>query len=160
MKTCTKCGVVKPLSDFFKDNSKKHGYRAICKECSQAAFRAYTHRVGYNKIRYERIKNAERWRHIAKKYGITPEQYAALLEAQGGQCAVCGTASSGRRPFCVDHNHITGEVRGLLCTPCNQMIGHAKDDPVRLRQAAKYLESVPQVAAEIIRAILMVDGGS
>ena len=141
MKQCKACHKIKPLSDFPKDNSRPRKYRANCKECANKKYREYCKKTDYHRKRYQDIKEAERWRHVAKKYGISPEEYTEIFERQGGKCATCGTTDSGKKPFCVDHDHSNGHVRGLLCTPCNQMIGHAKDDPKRLRQAARYLEA-------------------
>lgn len=58
------------------------------------------------------------------RYGITPEDYIFLFEAQGGVCAICGNENTGGRNLCVDHNHETGKVRGLLCTSCNTGVGY------------------------------------
>lgn len=78
------------------------------------------------------------------KYGITIAQYEQLLEAQNGVCPGCLTSPSGPRErdnrLFVDHDHATGEVRGLLCSPCNISIGGLCDDPNRLRRLADYLE--------------------
>lgn len=73
-------------------------------------------------------------------YGLSPAELAALLE-QHGTCAVCGTASWGRRGPQVDHDHSTGKVRGVLCVNCNNGLGRFKDDPARLRAAAAYIEA-------------------
>jgi hypothetical protein len=77
------------------------------------------------------------------KYGLTVEQFDAMLADQGGTCAICGTDQPGTKGWCVDHCHHTGRVRGVLCTPCNTGIGQMKDDPARLRAAAAYLERKP-----------------
>lgn len=84
-----------------------------------------------------------RW--VLQTYGITSEQYWALYEAQGGVCAICQRAKgTARRKLSVDHNHKTGEVRGLLCGPCNRdVLGHLRDDPAALRRGADYLENPP-----------------
>ena len=77
-----------------------------------------------------------------KKYGITFEQYHVMLAAQGGHCAICSaTEGGGRGAFHVDHDHVTGKVRGLLCHYCNTAVGNMKDDPALLRAAANYLEA-------------------
>ncbi len=76
-----------------------------------------------------------------KKLGLTHADFESMLAAQHGVCAVCGqteTLSFGR--LAVDHDHYTGEVRGLLCTACNKGIGQFCDSPSRLRAAAEYLE--------------------
>jgi hypothetical protein len=139
MKTCTKCKREWPLSNFFRDN-RRNGYRSHCKPCCQEAFRNYTHRVGYNKIRYQAIKESERWRHVAKKYGLSRQSYQDIFIAQGGRCAICRTDNPGMRPFVVDHDHANGQVRGLLCASCNHVLGYAKDRPETLIAAANYLQ--------------------
>ena len=74
-------------------------------------------------------------------YGITPEQFAERLESQGGRCAICRTDTpGGKGGWHVDHDHVTGVIRGLLCHRCNLMLGNAADDPARLRAAVAYLE--------------------
>jgi predicted nucleic acid-binding Zn ribbon protein len=74
-------------------------------------------------------------------YGITPAEYVALLESQGGRCAVCRTdVPGGKGGWHVDHDHATGRVRGVLCNNCNQGLGRFMDDPTRLRAALGYLE--------------------
>lgn len=73
-----------------------------------------------------------------EKYGLTRDGLAALL-AQHESCAICGTDRWGAKGPQVDHDHATGRVRGVLCVNCNTMIGHAGDDPARLRAAVRYL---------------------
>lgn len=70
------------------------------------------------------------------KYGITLDQYAAMLEAQNGLCALC----EQREPKHIDHCHETGRVRGLLCPSCNTALGKFDDNPALLRKAMSYLE--------------------
>lgn len=80
------------------------------------------------------------------EFGITLQQYEEMLERQGGGCAICGTkqtnvkeAGKAEHSMYVDHNHATGEVRGLLCSRCNFGIGQFRDDPELLLRAAEYL---------------------
>ena len=76
-----------------------------------------------------------------RMYGITIEDYVRMLEEQGGRCAICRTdepGGSGSR-FAVDHDHKTGEVRGLLCKNCNTGIGLLQDNVLILEQAIRYL---------------------
>lgn len=61
-------------------------------------------------------------RRVENTYGITDAEYVAILEHQGGHCAVCGKARGITRRLCVDHDHQTGAVRGLLCDPCNRIV--------------------------------------
>lgn len=72
------------------------------------------------------------------KYGITRVERDAMLESQGGVCAICLTPPVVPH---VDHNHSTGAVRSILCIHCNTLLGHAKEDPARLRAAIAYLET-------------------
>jgi hypothetical protein len=81
-----------------------------------------------DKVRAQKLKS---------QYGLTPEQWDAMFAAQGGVCAACGSVPA--RPV-VDHCHSTGKVRGIVCDPCNLILGHADDDPNHLRQVAAYLE--------------------
>lgn len=75
-------------------------------------------------------------------YGLGPGEYKALLEAQGGVCAICGRKP--RYKMDVDHSHANNLVRGLLCKLCNRRIlPAARDEPATLRKAAEYLESPP-----------------
>ena len=68
-------------------------------------------------------------------------QYEELLRTQGGVCAGCLTAPTDALRLAVDHDHTTGEVRGLLCRGCNTGLGQLRDDVVRLRRLADYLEA-------------------
>lgn len=76
-----------------------------------------------------KVKNKDRiyMRNVRKKYGLSNVDYEALLQIQGGRCAICWTHNSrlaeGER-LQVDHSHATGEVRGLLCAGCNKMLGY------------------------------------
>jgi hypothetical protein len=74
---------------------------------------------------------------LLRRYGITVAEYERMRDQQGGKCAICG-----RRPryrLHVDHDHDSGEVRGLLCVPCNRAVGCLGDDPQRCLRAAEYL---------------------
>lgn len=73
------------------------------------------------------------------KYGISNEDYASMLEAQGAVCAICEQPQE--RKLFVDHCHDTGTVRGLLCHSCNVGLGWFRDDPKRLVAAVAYLHS-------------------
>lgn len=104
--------------------------------------------VGKNRSSYspeEQAAYGREW-HLQRKFRITGEDYAALLVAQGGGCAVCGGKETHVHPsgkpkdLAVDHDHDSDQVRGLLCFNCNQGIGRLKDSPALLRAAAAYLE--------------------
>lgn len=76
---------------------------------------------------------------LRRRYGITLQEYLAVLKAQGGGCAVCKRPPDKMRLH-VDHCHSTRRVRGILCFNCNTLIGKAGDNPEVLRAAAAYLE--------------------
>lgn len=76
------------------------------------------------------------------RYGISPDEMRQMHERQNGCCAICGTPEAElKRRLCIDHDHETGKVRGLLCDPCNNGIARFKEDVDSLRAAAAYLES-------------------
>lgn len=80
------------------------------------------------------------------KYGLTLAEYSQMVIDQKGLCAICSLPevrkkASGPALLCVDHNHTTGKVRGLLCNNCNIMLGHARDNPAFLIAGTSYLLS-------------------
>jgi Recombination endonuclease VII len=80
---------------------------------------------------------------LMASYGITPLEYEAMFKKQKGQCAICGSTDPGQRTkrfLCVDHNHKTGKVRGLLCHRCNRGLGLLGDSIKVLTKASKYLK--------------------
>lgn len=140
VKTCTKCGETKPLDAFSRDRRRKDGRLARCKPCRHADHAASRKVYGYDKARYWKNPSGERERHLIRKYGVSLARYQEMLAEQGGACAICRRAQD--RALDVDHNHATGVVRGLLCTNCNRMVGHAGDDAARLEAGAAYLRRV------------------
>lgn len=78
-------------------------------------------------------------------YGITQKQYDELFASQNGKCAICGNETFGilrngkPKGLCIDHDHKTGKVRGLLCTRCNSILGYANDDSELLMRLIDYL---------------------
>ena len=123
MKVCSRCNTEKPFSEFFKNKKGKFGYRAECKSCNSVLFRhADPERNAHNMLMY--------------RYGISLDRYNKLSENQHYCCAICGT---GNQKLCVDHNHQTGEIRGLLCNSCNSGLGKFKDTPELIKSAYNYL---------------------
>lgn len=100
-------------------------------------------RVAAYKRRYSQA-NAAKQRAIdmRRRFGISIEDYDELLIAQVGRCAICGAPPTKRKALAVDHDHETGNLRGLLCSNCNVGLGNFKDDPARLATAINYLEEV------------------
>jgi hypothetical protein len=91
--------------------------------------------------RLDRKQNPEKMKkkRIQYTYGLSWDEYQAILARQGGVCAMCKTKS--KRPLCVDHCHETGMVRGILCNPCNLTIGLCRDSTKITRAATAYLEA-------------------
>lgn len=91
----------------------------------------------------EKIKDIRLRYALRRKYGMTLEEYDAILAAQGGVCAICGgppVGPGGR--YHVDHDHVSGSVRGLLCGTCNTGLGQFKDSSELLSKAVAYLKRV------------------
>lgn len=150
-KTCSMCGLEKPLSEFRKESKPRPGVRANCRQCDtkrHAEWRAKNreHLRRWARGRYR--NRGDKWAyHIKRKYGITPVQYDEMLSRQKGKCAICGKSNRHNKQgrFNIDHCHLTGVIRGLLCWECNVAIGRMGDDPNRLRKAAEYLDqSLPR----------------
>lgn len=133
MKQCSKCGVIKQKTDFYKDGRSKQGVQSMCKDCFKKWQQSDTG------------KKSARKAHLIQKYDITLQQYDEMLEEQNNCCAICGTdvencdKGSGNH-LAVDHCHVTNKVRGLLCTSCNLLLGKAKDSITILQSAIKYLK--------------------
>lgn len=153
MKKCSKCKEQKNISDFYID--RRNGKpMASCKTCKYEQARKWVNgNPTYGKDRYERDKEKDREKHLKRKYGITNGDYHEMLIKQGGKCAICFKKEPKHKRFDVDHCHKTGVVRGLLCTSCNRMLGHAGDSIETIKSALQYLKKT-QVAAEVIRSVM------
>jgi hypothetical protein len=115
VKTCTGCGEHKALEQFARsaraEDADPNRRRAECKSCM-------------------------RRRKLLSRYGLTEAEYDRILQSQGGHCAICRKTTD----LVIDHDHATGEVRGVLCRFHNVLIGGFQDDPRMLRRAIRYLE--------------------
>ena len=87
-------------------------------------------------------KVSNRKSHLKRKYGLTLEAFDELLASQGGGCAICGKPDVDN----VDHDHTTGQVRGILCLNCNIAIGQLEDDEDRLARRTAYLARDDELA--------------
>lgn len=142
-KKCSKCNKRKLVKDFHKDSSKSDGFRSYCKKCNNEYTKIWrkNHRAICNewyKDWYKRNKlDKIREYGLLSNYNITLEEYRKLLEGQNGVCKICGKSDS--KALSVDHSHITGEIRGLLCQKCNSGLGMFNDSPELLNKAIEYL---------------------
>ncbi len=154
VKTCRGCEVELPISNFATYWHKQmdcYVHQSKCRDCQKKAMAEW--RKNNREKRKEYIRAYEfsrrntpdgKIRNLAQKlkpFGLTLEQFNAMMERCGGKCEICGGTDFGRskRPH-IDHCHKTGKVRGLLCLSCNQVLGRFEDSAERLRRAADYLE--------------------
>ena len=127
-KTCSKCGEEKPIDNFYP-------YRPACKVCLREAQR----RQRAARPNYHRVSN------LKQRYGMSLDEYHSIITNQNFACPICEVEISEtlgykeKRPVVVDHNHDTGEVRGILCSMCNMMLGHARENTNILYRAIVYL---------------------
>ena len=121
-------------------------YNEVRKEKSKQYMKQYykAHRekaIQYRKIYAETHKEERRQRDKLKKYGITIQDELDMLKAQDGRCAICGKLLTNLTEACIDHDHKTGKVRGILCGHCNRGLGYFKDNSEALIKAAVYLRN-------------------
>jgi hypothetical protein len=155
---CSRCKQTKPVDEFRRRpnrpaSGKRMGRWSQCIACEGEAAKTPRRRALANqrtaefrqrlKTRdYAEYRRRERQGNLRRLYGLSIEQYDALLASQGGGCAICGERGDGgrwRRRLHVDHDHRTGKVRGLLCHGCNVGVGHFDDSPELMQRAAAYL---------------------
>jgi hypothetical protein len=101
--------------------------------------KARENRRRYRRKHREKENLARRRAKLARNFGLTEAEYTAQLTSQGGMCAICGRRC--KRKLAVDHDHVTGAVRGLLCMHCNLGMGHFRDSTGLLLAALGYLRS-------------------
>lgn len=122
-KYCPHCKQWKKHDEFYKNKARAGGLSCLCKICHKA----------------DPHFSIEVQRDYKRKftYGITPEQYQEMWNSQKGKCAIsfCGNPIE-----CIDHDHNTNKVRGLLCQKCNFALGLFRDNVDLIRNAAKYIE--------------------
>ena len=132
MKICRLCLVEKSLSEFYMNKRTRDGFFHECKSC---------------------IRQRRRESHLKRAYGMTQQEHDRLLLSQHGQCAICGGKGKivmaetrwrkalrvNSQGLYIDHDHKTGQVRGLLCPHCNTALGHFQDNPDLLMAAFAYL---------------------
>jgi len=124
--SCNTCGIGLVVPTWLPSSKKTKQYK--CRSCKATYLSKW------------RKANPGAYKKLT--YGITQEEYDALLVKQKGRCAICGTKRAGGRHkvFHIDHDHTTGVIRGLLCWPCNAGLGQFKDSTQFLAAAIKYLQ--------------------
>ena len=122
---------------YFRDYSRR--WRAAHPERVREIHKAWRRRNPEKAVKWSKDNSAKiRLAMLKKKYGLTPEAYQAMLDVQRNSCSICLELFAGK--VCVDHCHTTGKVRGLLCAGCNSGLGHFKDCPERMVNAANYIK--------------------
>lgn len=165
MKACSKCDAIKALAEFYKNSRSPDGRRGDCRQCvllqRRSRYQAEGEVLKARVIDYQ-AANPEKVRATRKgsvqklkdsdpdeyrrrnrqsqlrRYGLTQADYDRMFSEQSGCCAICGSADPGRY-WAIDHSHLTGKVRGILCWHCNVALGHFRDDVSALVSAADYL---------------------
>jgi hypothetical protein len=160
-KSCRICGETRPLDDLYKMAGMRDGHRNECKSCNLAQKRrryradpakhiamvARWQKANRERVREVRRRNnarPERQRkqrdtYYRRTFGISADEVDAILEAQGGGCAICGTRPERVASLRLDHCHETGKLRGICCLSYNQGLGGFRDDPALLDAAANHL---------------------
>lgn len=138
LKTCPKCNTEKPatLEFFHKNSANKTGLSGWCKDCNNARQKAYQNTPAFKLIQ---PGIARKWR-LKFEYGMTCEEWDGLFKEQNNACAACDATEPRGGRWHVDHNHITGEVCGIICHKCNIGIGHFDDDLDLILKNAAYLQ--------------------
>ena len=159
VKTCSKCGELKPITEFYKTPGGRDGRRTECRTCNLAARKArYDSASAVERAKRWRLENPERfaaWQaeyrnrperkrkmrdlYYRRTYGLSADEVDAILVAQDGVCAICGQAPERAASLHLDHDHRTGRLRGILCLNCNQALGKLGPDPAVYSRAAAYL---------------------
>jgi hypothetical protein len=131
MKTCRTCGEDKELDEYYY-RKDRDVYRPECKNCLSEKARIY------RKENKEKVRDTQ-YRYT---YGISLQEYNELAQEQNNCCAICGIHAkhTHNSKLVVDHDHDTGEVRGLLCSKCNKGIGLLQDNSDFCNSAAEYLK--------------------
>jgi Recombination endonuclease VII len=125
VKRCPRCRTYKHFQEYTKNRSSRDGLGSYCKRCNREVV----------KKNRERHHGGHRNYLLKLRYGIDADEAEKLLEAQGGKCAICGAEEAQH----VDHDHLTGKVRGILCFNCNGALGRFEDDPAIMERAIEYL---------------------
>lgn len=148
MRKCVRCLKVKQIIDFWADYRRPDNLKAHCKDCDTTKVRK-KERIKSEKSNNKNISSKLSFDKTTKNkqidlkrhYGITLEYYDFLFTQQIGCCAICGVSQGElKSPLCVDHDHITKEVRGLLCHNCNRGIGYLKEDCNTIFNSIIYLQ--------------------
>lgn len=170
MKICKRCSTEKILEQFSKHKKCLNGYQGTCIECTAKTTAEWTQNNKARKAQTDRQfeqRNPNRkkeFRELKKlenpyltsiseceqnmrvRYGVTLEYYGHMFNDQNGKCKICKRFyTEFARGLVIDHNHETGQVRGLLCDPCNRALGYFRESSVIMESAIEYINQAPIV---------------
>jgi hypothetical protein len=122
------------------NREKRRKIAARWREKNRGNIRDYARK--YNVLYAQKNRDSIRYKELQRVYGITKQHYDSIFDFQDGKCAICRNPfeSKGKRRACIDHDHSTGKIRGILCNMCNMMIGHADENKKTLEMAIAYLD--------------------
>ena len=137
-RTCNKCGIEQDLETCFyktgrKNDTNPNNRHYTCKECTKA------------RLKESKSQSPKRKRelHLLRKFNMTLNDYDQMVERQGDKCALCPATKPGGRhtdaSWCIDHDHVSGKIRELLCNDCNMVLGIVQDSPEHLLRMVKYI---------------------
>lgn len=153
-KRCPTCREMKPISEFLPvSQGSKIEYRPYCKPCRTAKRREAYERLGGKDVPYAQL--------LKREYGMTLEQYNELLRRQAHRCAICRRPEPTKikktgepKRLAVDHDHVTGAIRGLLCSRCNILVWAMEDNHTTLSAIEAYIERFRESFANGAHGIL------
>lgn len=139
-KKCSSCQKDLSLENFPPDSKGIAGRHNYCYTCHNIKQREkyQTEKQGNTSWYQQRLKK-QRTNFILKTYGITSEQYDRLVEVQNNRCSLCYTEFSDKNKPRLDHNHVTGKLRGMLCNTCNLGLGLIENTPNFYQRVMRYL---------------------
>lgn len=160
-KSCTVCKEIKPASEFYKTKYTANGLASACKGCTiRYSQKPHVKQAIRERVKTHRAANVDKYRQREKEYrdkrqqtpegrrsikhsriqhlyGLTIDQYEQMRAEQNGQCLLCLTVPT--KDLVVDHCHVSGVVRGLLCNRCNLQLGPLEKDPQKTQRILAYL---------------------
>lgn len=151
---CTRCKASLSRSAFYRSSYKKNGLHSRCKVCMDAwrktklaedaeyKRKQNQHSRNWASRNRDQMLDLYRCYNMRRKYGMSAEAVDAFHDAHGNRCGICGE----QKPLSVDHDHLTGAIRGSLCADCNFGIGNFKDSPALLARAIVYLSVQPDLS--------------
>lgn len=163
LKLCIQCLEDKLLSDFGKDKRNISGLRNECKDCRNIYEKAL--RNGNTEYKKQQTENTKQWKknnpdkakilrdrynkknptkmreaHLKFTFNVTLEQYEVMMVEQNRVCKICALPAESGKNLHIDHDHKTGEIRGLLCGKCNMGLGLFNDNYELINKAIEYLK--------------------